>query len=103
MGVARATTPTFTLTFSEEELNLTTASNVYVTFEQDGVSITKTGADLTIGEKQIDVYLDQAETLNFKVGVVDVQANWTMAGGRRASSEVAQIQMTKQLLRQVVE
>lgn len=33
MSIARATTPTFTLTFTEEELDLTQAANVYVTFE----------------------------------------------------------------------
>ena len=103
MGIARATTPTFTLTFTDEALDLTTASNVYVTFEQDQVNFTKKGEDLVVAEKQIDVFLEQEETLRFKVGVVDLQANWTMANGRRASSDVKQVQITKQLLRQVVE
>lgn len=103
MGIARATTPTFTLTFTDEALDLTTASNVYVTFEQDQVNFTKKGEDLVVAEKQIDVFLEQEETLRFKVGVVDIQANWTMANGRRASSDVKQVQITKQLLRQVVE
>lgn len=103
MGIARATTPTFTLTFADEALDLTTASNVYVTFEQEQVNFTKSGTDLVIAEKQIDVFLAQAETLRFKVGVVDIQVNWTMANGRRASSDVKQVQITKQLLRQVVE
>ena len=103
MGIARATTPTFTLKFTEEELDLTTANNVYATFEQDDVNFTKTGTDLVIAEKQVDVYLSQEETLKFKVGVVDIQLNWTMSNGRRASSDVKQVAITKQLLRQVVE
>lgn len=102
MGVARATTPTFTLTFTEEGLDLTTASNVYVTFEQKDVNFTKQGADLDIEEKTIDVFLSQEETLQFQIGMVDVQVNWTMANGRRASSDVKQVEISKQLLRQVV-
>lgn len=102
MGVARATTPTFTLTFTEEGLDLTTASNVYVTFEQKDVNFTKQGADLAIEEKTIDVFLSQEETLQFQIGMVDVQVNWTMANGRRASSDVKQVEISKQLLRQVV-
>lgn len=102
MGVARATTPTFTLTFTEEGLDLTTASNVYVTFEQKDVNFTKQGADLDIEERTIDVFLSQEETLQFQIGMVDVQVNWTMANGRRASSDVKQVEISKQLLRQVV-
>lgn len=102
MGVARATTPTFTLTFTEDGLDLTTASNVYVTFEQKDVNFTKQGADLDIEEKTIDVFLSQEETLQFQIGMVDVQVNWTMANGRRASSDVKQVEISKQLLRQVV-
>lgn len=101
MGIARATTPTFTLTFTEEALDLTQATNVYVTFEQDEVNFTKT--DLDVAEKQVDVYLSQEETLRFKVGVVNIQVNWTMANGRRACSDVKQVEITKQLLRQVIE
>lgn len=103
MGFARATTPTFILSFEDRELDLTTASNVYATFEQDGVNFTKTGTDLDIEAKQVSVYLTQEETLKFKVGVVEVQLNWTMPNGRRASSDVKQVAITKQLLRQVVE
>lgn len=101
MGIARATTPTFTLTFTEEELDLTQATNVYVTFEQGEVNFTKTALD--VAEKQVDVYLSQEETLRFKVGVVNIQVNWTMANGRRACSDVKQVEITKQLLRQVIE
>lgn len=103
MGIPRATTPTFSLVFTEEGLDLTTANNVYVTFEQGNINFTKSGEDLVIEEKQIDAYLSQAETLQFAVGMVDIQANWTMANGRRASSKVKQVNITKQLLRQVIE
>lgn len=104
MSVARGTTPTFTLSFDEEGLDLTTARNVYATFEQYGsVRITKTGEDLVIGEKTVEVYMTQAETLRFMVGPVDVQVNWTAAGGKRAASDIKTIELTKQLLDEVIE
>lgn len=103
MGIARATTPTFTLSFTEEELDLTQASNVYVTFEQGRNSITKSGTDLTIGAKQIEVFLGQSETLNFREGALKIQANWTLTGGRRACSNVVTYSLTEQLLEEVVE
>ena len=103
MSIARATTPTFTLTFTEEELDLTQAANVYVTFEQGKKSLTKTGDDLTISSKQSEVYLNQSETLQFGVGLVKIQANWTLAGGRRASSNVVGYHLTEQLLEEVVQ
>ena len=103
MSIARATTPTFTLTFTDEELDLTQVTNVYVTFEQGKKSLTKTGSDLTVAAKQIEVYLNQSETLQFGVGIVKIQANWTMAGGRRASSNVVGYHLTEHLLEEVVE
>lgn len=103
MSVARGTTPTFTLTFTEEELDLTQATNVYVTFEQGKKSLTKTGDDLVVSAKQIEVYLDQSETLQFGMGLVKIQANWTMTGGRRASSNVVGYHLTEQLLEEVVQ
>lgn len=103
MSVARATTPTFICTFEEDGLDLTTANNVYVTFEQKSKSLTKSGNDIEIEPKQITVYLNQIETLRFNEGAVEVQANWTMANGRRACSEVVSVDLSKQLLRRVVE
>lgn len=109
MSVPRGTTPTFYLTFSEEELDLTTASNVYVTFKQNEKRITKSGADLVIAEKQIDVYLSQKDTLGFKAGEIEVQANWTSntldSSGKpkRGSSEVVTVELSKQLLERILE
>lgn len=102
MGVPRGTTPTFTLTFTDNALDLTTASEVYVTFSENGNILTKKGDDLTVAAKQIQVYLTQAETLAFKVGTVEVQANWTYSTGDRAASEITSINITKQLLDEVL-
>ena len=112
MGVPRGTTPVFRLTFEEEEIDLTTARNVYVTFKApvklslyksiDHV-LTKTGDDLEVSEKEILVYLSQKETLLFPEGVIKIQANWTTPEGNRAASKVRLYSFTEQLLEKVVE
>lgn len=103
MSVARGTTPTYILTFEEETLDLTTANNVYVTFRKGAKILTKTGSDIDVAPKQVEVYLSQKETLSFSGDSVDVQVNWTFAGGRRAASEVVTIPLSRQLLEKVVE
>ena len=102
MAAAIGTTPTFVLTFEDEELDLTQMANVYVTFQSGGRTITKTGEDLTIEPKEISVWLSQEETLAFSEKVL-VQANWTMNGGMRAASDIVTYSMSDQLLRKVVE
>ena len=103
MNVARATTPTFVLTFTQQTLDLTAAHNVYVTFSQGTRELTKTGADIEVAAKQISVYLDQNDTLQFVEGTLKIQANWTGDNGTRAASEVATVELTEQLLKRVVE
>lgn len=103
MSVARGTTPTYILTFAEESLDLTVANNVYVTFKKGAKVLTKTGQDIEVSAKQIEVYLNQKETLSFSMGEVKVQVNWTSAGGKRACSDVVTINLSEQLLEKVIE
>mgnify|MGYP006872985751 CR=1 FL=1 len=103
MSVARGTTPAYVLTFDDGTLDLTTANNVYVTFKKGTKILTKTGEDITVAAKQIEVYLSQKETLSFSMGDVKVQVNWTTAGGMRACSEVVSIALSEQLLEKVIE
>ena len=102
MGVPRYTTPVFTLTFSEEHLDLTEADEVFVTFRQAEKLMTVTGEDLTVEKKSIAVSFTQEETAEFCVGDVEIQANWTI-GGKRAASEIVKYQFTDQLLKQVIQ
>ena len=99
------TTPTFTLTFDDDNLDLTSAQNVYVTFHSANKtsSLTKTGEDLVVEEKSIAVYLTQEETLAFYEGQVEIQANWTSATGGRYASNVVTYAFGKQLLKEVLE
>ena len=103
MSVPKFTTPTFTLTFEDENLDLTDAVNVYVSFLSDGCLLTKSGEDLTVREKEIDVRLSQEETGRMKTGYIEIQANWTTPGGNRAASEVVTYPIGRQLLRRVIE
>ena len=101
MSIPRGTTPTFTLAFTD--IDLTAAYHVYVTFSQDIRTITKTGDALEVRPTEIDVYLNQRDTLAFIPGNVDIQANWTTAGGDRMASDIVTYEFTKQLLPRVVE
>lgn len=103
MSVARGTTPTYRLKFTEESLDLTEANNVYVTFRKGTRILTKTGNDIDVAPKQIDIYLNQKETLSFSTGEVKVQVNWTAGGGKRAASKVRTIDLSEQLLEKVIE
>ena len=104
MGVPQFTTPTFTLTFTEQGLDLTTqAMNVYVTFESGNYELTKSGESLDIGEKTISVFLEQEETGNFSPSLpLKIQANWTTLNGHRVASEVAMYDIDEQLLKGVI-
>lgn len=102
MSVARGTTPTFTLTFSDPDLDLTEASNVYVTFSSKGSSFTKTGVALSVTAKSISVFLSQKETLSL-CGNVRIQANWLMPGGARMASDIVEYALSEQLLEKVIE
>lgn len=102
MGVPRGTTPTLALTIDDETIDLTLAEAVFVTISQKGQSLTKTGADITVDQQEVDVYLSQAETLAFSRGPVSVQLNWIYGDGARAATDVARFDMTTQLLERVL-
>ena len=100
MAVARGTTPTFELTFTDDNLDLTQADHVYVTFRSAGNVMTKQDEDLIIAAKSIQIFLTQEETLGLYN--VDIQANWTN-GIVRSSSDIVHYTMGDQLLNKVVE
>lgn len=102
MSIPRGVTPTFTLAFSSEDLDLTQADHVYVTFSNK-ITLTKSDSDLDIEAKQISVYLSQEETLSFSEGATAIQVNWTYGDGSRAASEIVRYNFNAQLLNRVVE
>lgn len=98
----RGTTPTLTLTFRDETLDLTAANHVYVTFDGGGRTLTKVDSELSVSARQIGVFLTQEESLGFIEGQSKVQANWTYSDGRRGGSKPKPIEVGEQLLGRVL-
>lgn len=100
--MVQATTPTFILTLPDT-VDLSQAANVYFTLKQSSVSIEKDTSDLVIEGQTVSVYLTQAETLNLVAGTARLQLNWTYANGSRACSNIVPVNVTENLLKEVVE
>lgn len=106
----RGTTPTFTFTIKNQDVDLGAAQNVYVTLAQGPKIIEKTGTDLEIETRTVSVFLTQEESLRLTEGPnCEVQINWTYLDPvdgktvRRAATKVKAITISKQLLRRVIE
>lgn len=106
----RGTTPTFTFTIKNDTVDLAEAQNVYVTIRQGSKEITKTGDDIEVETRTVNVFLGQEESLGLSEGAnAEVQINWTYLDQidattiRRAATKVKTIQITKQLLKRVIE
>ena len=97
--MVRGTTPTFILTLEDADL---TNTNVYVTFKQEELLLTKSGSDLSIEENVVSVYLTQEETLKFQRGNLYIQVNFTFDNGKRACSEVALVKVDNNLFNGVL-
>lgn len=102
-SVSKGTTPTIILQLNQENLDLTQANNVYVTFKSNLKTVTKCGDSLTVEPNQVSVYLSQKDTLGFNLEDVAVQVNWTYDEGRRACSTIAFIKIYPNLLAREVE
>ena len=103
MAYTIGTTPTFVLEFSAEEVDLAEAENLYVTIKQGHKELTYTGDDLVLEGNSIKVYLPQEESLKFKPGIIEIQANWTYGDGDRACSDIVQLEADRNLLMRFIE
>lgn len=102
--VVRATTPTFIFQ-TANNVDLTLASEVHVTFDSYGVKLDKTGEDLDVEAKQVSVYLHQEDTLKFRPGMCEAMINWKYPDGNRGSSDPdypIKFVVNKNLLDQVI-
>ena len=100
--MVQATTPTFILTLPND-VDPSDFANIYFTLRQKNVLIEKTGTDLTIDGQTVSVYLSQAETLQLVPGAAQIQLNWTYANSARACSNIVSVQVTENLLKEVVQ
>lgn len=73
----KGVTPTYTF-YAPEGLDMTQATKVWVTFAtpDEREILTKEGNDLTIEQDNVQVFLEQAETLRMPTGEVTIQLNW---------------------------
>lgn len=105
----RGTTPTFTFTIKDDTVDLTEAQNVYVTIRQGSKEITKTGEDIEVAARTVNIFLEQEESIGLAETSAEVQINWTYLDPtdgetvRRAATKVKTIQIAKQLLKRVIE
>lgn len=99
--MVQATTPTFILTLpgSVDPSNM---ENVYFSLVQNNVNIMKTDQDITIDGQSIYVSLSQVDTVKLIPGTAKIQLNWTYPNGNRACSQIVQINVTENLLKEVV-
>lgn len=100
--MVQATTPTFILTLPDT-VDLSQAANIYFSLRQKNVIIEKSNDDLTVDGQTVSVYLEQAETLQLVSGAAQIQLNWTYANGSRACSNIVSVQVSENLLKEVVE
>ena len=100
--MVQATTPTFILTLPDT-VDLSQAANIYFSLRQKNVIIEKSNDDLTVDGQTVSVYLSQAETLQLVSGAAQIQLNWTYASGSRACSNIVSVQVSENLLKEVVE
>ncbi len=103
----RATTPTFTLTIKDEDLDLSQANNVYVAIKQGLDSLEITGSDLEIDRNVIHCFIPQEKSLQLVEGTAKIQVNWTYTdeteNTKRAATRVKEIVIGEQLIRRVLE
>ena len=102
----RGTTPTFVFQLDSSDLDLTTLTQVWVTID-DGRSEAKTWdiSSVTIDNdnKQISLYLTQAETLALSTGIARVQIRMLTSDGAALATEYSTIEIHDVLKKGVIE
>lgn len=99
----RYTTPTLVITIDKPEL--IDASGIYVTFAQGAQLLTinsdieKTATETGV---QLELGLSQLQTAGFTPGRAQLQVNWLESNGNRGATEIATINITDNLLNEVI-
>lgn len=107
MSIYRGTTPTYTLTFDDENLDFGDANSIVVSIGNRSKTklLELSGADLTVEEKQISFSLTQEQTLALPNTELLIQVNWTYLSGtelKRAASNQVAINFLKNLKEEVM-
>lgn len=106
-SIYRGTTPTYTLTFSDDNLDFAEANEIVVCIGNKSKTclLELSGADLTVEEKTISFSLSQEQTLALPNTDLLVQVNWTYLSGaevKRAASNQVTINFMKNLKEEVM-
>lgn len=100
------TTPTFVLSITDEDVDLTLASRVIVSFKQaaSGIDLRKQGDSIEVEAKEVSVYLTQAETLSFATNKpIKIQVNWVYEDKSRSCTVIKTITASENLIEEVIE
>ena len=96
----KGTTPTLLFTTEAEVLDLTRATDVYVTLSDMNKKELMTKSDLYIEAKRVGVYLTQEETLSLPRRI-QAQINWTY-NSKRMCSQIMILNVNDNLLNKVI-
>lgn len=98
----KGTTPTL-LFKTEAELDLTRATDVYITLSDMSKRelMTKSGDDLYIEPQRVGIYLTQEETLALPQRI-QAQINWTYPNEKRMCSQIMILNVSDNLLNKVI-
>ena len=90
----RGTTPTHIF---KTDMDISEATEIYITYKQDDIVIEKTIEDCTVTPEEITVKLSQEETLAFKQSgyVADVQIRAKFPNGTAVASNIMTIEVSK--------
>ena len=104
------TTPDFVFRIKDDDVDLRNARHVYLTLQQGNYICTKDENSMEIGKNTVSVWFDQDEIAAFKSegNRVDVQINWTYEDDgdirvKRAATRIKSFQVTRNLLKKVIE
>lgn len=99
----KGTTPVLTITF-DEEVDLTEAKSVVVTFATDfhKVIAEKADEELAITSNTIQVEFTQEESLSMRPGPMLVQVNVLYPDGTRVCSEIGSVSWVENLKDEVM-
>ncbi len=96
----QGTTPTIVINVNNIDVN--TLKSIYVTFEQTGLILTKTGDDIDIIDDQIQIRLSQEETLQFERGKCNVQLRAITNDGNAIASTIVSTNIYRILDKEVI-
>lgn len=102
----KGTTPTFILSITDEDIDLTLASKVVVSFKQtaSGVDLRKEGDSIEVEPTQVSVYFTQEESLRFQVNKpIEVQINWVYADSSRSATVIKTVSVSKNLIEEEID